>query len=149
MGKIDFMLSLPVSPEQLLLLSEDYENLPNFLPDQLKSVKIIEKKENETTTEEVIVLKTILTKEITQQALHKKIGHNMLETEILSGPAKGSIIHVTFEKVDSGTKVRIDMELHLGLKAKILEPIIKKWYKIVLTAILYKMNTKILQSNSS
>ncbi len=146
MGKIEFSLILPAPSKQLQLLSEDYENLPNFLPDQLKSVKIIKQNENETITEEVIVLKTIFTKEITQQALHKKIGDCTLVTEILSGPAKGTNINVTFEQVDNGTKVSMTIDLHLELKAKILQPLIKKWYKLVLTAILYKMNTKILES---
>jgi len=146
MGKIEFSLHLPVPMKDLMELSQDYENLPNFLPDQLKSVKILEQNENNTKTEEIIVLKTILTKEITQQAIHKKIGNNILETEIVSGPAKRSNIKVKFEEVENGTTINIIMDLRLGLKAKILEPLIKKWYKIVLTAILYKMNTKILQS---
>ena len=149
MNKLEFSLNLPVSSEQLQLLSQDYENLPNFLPDQLKSVKIIKQNDNETITEEVIVLRTILKKEITQQTLHKKIGDNTLVTEILSGPAKGSTINVTYEKVENGTKISINMDLHLELKAKILQPLIKKWYKIVLTGILYRMNTKILQSQSN
>ena len=40
---LEFSLDLPSHPDQLMKLSEDYENLPKYLPDQLKSVKIIEK----------------------------------------------------------------------------------------------------------
>ena len=111
-----------------------------------RRVLIIEKNEDGITTEEIVVLKTILKKEISQQALHKKINANTLVTDILSGPAKGSIINVNFENVENGTKVTISIDLKLELKAKILEPLIKKWYKVVLTAVLYKMNTQIMQS---
>ncbi|NQV76928.1 MAG: hypothetical protein HQ490_01055 [Lutibacter sp.] len=62
MGKLEFVLNLPTQPEQLIRLSEDYENLSKYLPDQLKSVKILEKNEKETKTEEVIVFKTIVKK---------------------------------------------------------------------------------------
>ena len=145
MGKLEFALNLPTQPEQLMKLSEDYENLSKYLPDQLKSVKILEKNEKETKTEEVIVFRTIVKKEIIQQTIHKKIGANKLITEITSGPAKGTIINTTFEKIDSGSKVIFELDLKLELKAKIIQPLIKKYYKMVLTCVLYKMNTEILE----
>lgn len=40
---LEFSLDLPAQPNQLMKLTEDYENLPKYLPDQLKSVRIIEK----------------------------------------------------------------------------------------------------------
>ena len=43
MAILEFSLDLPSHPDQLMKLSEEYENLPRYLPDQLKSVKIIEK----------------------------------------------------------------------------------------------------------
>ena len=45
MAILEFSLDLPSQPNQLMKLSEDYENLPKYLPDQLKSVRIIEKNE--------------------------------------------------------------------------------------------------------
>ena len=149
MAILKFSLDLPTQPSQLMELSEDYENLPKYLPDQLKLVKIIEKNETETKTEEVIVFSTLVKKEIGQQTLHKKIGTNKLITEIISGPAKGTIINSTFEKNDSGSKVIFQIDLKLELKAKILQPLIKKYYKMVLTSILYKMNTEILKSQTT
>ena len=50
MVKLEFSLNLPTEPEQLIKLSEDYKNLPEYLPDQLKSVKILEQDENKTKT---------------------------------------------------------------------------------------------------
>jgi len=143
MSILEFSLDLPSQPSQLMKLSEDYENLPKYLPDQLKSVKIIEKNETETKTEETIVFSTLIKKEIIQQALHKKISDNKLNTEIISGPAKGTMIYTIFETNNSGSKIIIETDLKLILKAKILLPLIKKFYKTALTAVFYKMNNMI------
>ena len=127
-------------------LSEDYENLPKYLPDQLKSVKIIEKNETETITEETIIFSTLLKKKIIQQASHIKDNSNQLTTEIISGPAKGTRIITLFEKNNSGSRVSFQLELKLEFKAKILRPLIIKYYKMVLTSVLYKMNNLIVES---
>jgi ribosome-associated toxin RatA of RatAB toxin-antitoxin module len=142
---LEFSINLPSQPNQLMQLSEDYENLPKYLPDQLKSVKIIEKNETETITEETIVFSTLLKKKIIQQTSHMKDNSNQLTTEIISGPAKGTIIITMFEKNDSGSKVFFQLDLKLNLKAKILQPLIIKYYKMVLTSVLYKMNNDILE----
>ena len=143
MANLEFSLDLPAQPNQLMKLTEDYENLPKYLPDQLKSVRIIEKNETETKTEETIVFSTLIKKEIIQQALHKKISDNKLNTEIISGPAKGTMIYTIFETNNSGSKIIIETDLKLILKAKIFLPLIKKFYKTVLTAVFYKMNNMI------
>ena len=140
---LEFSLDLPAQPNQLMKLTEDYENLPKYLPDQLKSVRIIEKNETETKTEETIVFSTLIKKEIIQQALHRKISDNKLNTEIISGPAKGTMIYTIFETNNSGSKIIIETDLKLILKAKILLPLIKKFYKTALTAVFYKMNNMI------
>ena len=147
MAILEFSLDLPSQPNQLMKLSEDYENLPKYLPDQLKSVKIIEKNETETKTEETIVFSTLLKKKIIQQANHTKNDNNQLTTEIISGPAKGTKIITLFEKNNSGSRVSFQLDLKLDFKAKILRPIITKYYKMVLTSVLYKMNNLIDESN--
>mgnify|MGYP002280384153 FL=1 len=149
MAILKFSLDLPTQPSQLMELSEDYENLPKYLPDQLKSVKIIEKNETVTKTEETVVFSTLIKKEIIQQALHKKISGNKLNTEIISGPAKGTVIYIIFETNNSGSKVIIKINLKLVLKAKILLPLIKKFYKIAITSVLYKMNNMIIESETT
>ena len=147
MAILEFSIDLPSQPSKLMELSEDYENLPKYLPDQLKSVKIIEKNETETKTEETIVFSTLLKKKIIQQANHTKNDNNQLTTEIISGPAKGTKIITLFEKNDSGSRVSFQLDLKLDFKAKILRPIITKYYKMVLTSVLYKMNNLIDESN--
>ena len=149
MANLEFSLDLPVQPGQLMKLFEDYENLPKYLPDQLKSVKIIEKNETVTKTEETVVFSTLIKKVIIQQALHRKISDNKLNTEIISGPAKGTMIYIIFETNNSGSKVIIKINLKLVLKAKILLPLIKKFYKIAITSVLYKMNNMIIESETT
>ena len=148
MTNLEFSLDLPSQPSQLMKLSEDYENLPKYLPDQLKSVRIIEKNETETITEETIVFITLLKRNIVQQASHIKNNDNQLITEIISGPAKGTKIITLFEKNDSGSRVSFQLDLKLNLKAKILQPLIIKYYKMVLTSVVYKMNTHIIELES-
>ena len=50
------------------------------------------------------------------------------------------------EKGD-GTNISIDIELKLSLKAIILQPLIKKWYKRILTSTLYKINNSIMNNS--
>ena len=140
-------MNVPASVDKLIRFSEDFENLPMFLPDQLKSVRILEQNDDETKTEETIVFSSIIKKEIVQEAVHKKKNNNELITDIVSGPAKGTIIQTVFLKTDTGTNVSFNIDLKLNLKTKILRPLIKKYYKMILTSVLYKMNNKILEEN--
>jgi len=139
MSKLEFVIELSASSDKLLNIASDFEKLPNFLPEQLKQVTIIAKTNNETTTEEILVFSTVVKNQIVQQTVHQQVD-NILISTIVSGPAKGTIIEIKFEKMKSGTKVYVSVNLKLSLKAKFLQPIIKKWYKLVLTGILYKMN---------
>ena len=148
MTKLKFSINLAASPEQLLKAGADFENYPHYLPDQLKSVKIIGRDVNETITEEIFVLSTILKKEIKQKSRHK-ISDNKLIIEVISGPAKGTIVNILYNKIHSGAEVNIDLDLKLDLKYKLFVPLIKKLYKVILTGIFYKMNTTALEIQMS
>ena len=63
-------------------------------------------------------------------------------TEIVDGPAKGSIIRVICNQIESGIKIKFVVDLKLSLKAKFLTPLIKKFYKKYLTALVLKFNTR-------
>ena len=145
MTSLEFSIVLPASPEQFIQLSSDYESLPKYLPNQIKSVKIIQQDSNQTITEEFLVFSTVFKNEIHQKSIHYNRQNNELFTEIISGPAKGTTILIAFKKVSAGTEIHVTVKLNLSLKVKIISPIIKKWYKRVLTGILYKMNNMILQ----
>ena len=133
-------------------LKEINENGYVILPDCFSNEEVnnrieLEQNDNETKTEETMVFSTIVKKEIVQEAMHKKKNDNELITDIISGPAKGTTIQTIFLKTDAGTNVSFNIDLKLNLKTKILSPLIKKYYKMVLTSILYKMSNKILEEN--
>tara|TARA_Y100000748_G_scaffold248516_1_gene213272 strand:+ start:127 stop:567 length:441 start_codon:yes stop_codon:yes gene_type:complete len=141
---MNFSINLPAPSEKLLLLATDYEKLQTYLPRQIKSIKIIDKKDSETITEEILVFKTIVKNEIVQQTKHVLID-NSIHSDILLGPAKGTKIQTIYENISTGTKVSIDIDLKLSLKAIFLKPIVKKVYVSMLTGVLYKMNNIILE----
>ena len=140
MTKLDFNLKLSSPASKLIKLATDFEKFSTYLPGQLKSIKIIESDSEKIVTDEVLSFST-LKLNIKQRSIHKKIADNQLLTEIISGPAKNSIIKTTYNQTENGTEVIINLDLHVSLKYKILIPIIKKWYKMILTGILYKMNS--------
>ena len=148
MTKLEFSINLPADTNHLIDLATQYEKYPFYLPDQLKSVKILEKNNNETITEEILSFSTIFKNTIKQKSIHRKILDNQLNTSIISGPAKGTTVNAKYDRINSGTKVTIDIDLKLSFKVKILIPIIKKWYQRVLTSILYKMNNVALESKT-
>jgi len=149
MGLLTFSIVLPAPPEKFIGLCSDYESLSKFIPGQLKSVKIIESNSSQTITEEIIVFSTIIRNEIHQKTLHHIPHNNEMVSEIISGPAEGTIITVKFTKIADGTEISTSIQLNLSLKAKILSPILKKWYKRVLTGIFYKMNTMVINNEES
>ena len=118
----------------------------NFFPDQTKEVKILDRQNNEITTEETIKFSTLIKRSFVQKSHHKIISDKELSTEILEGPAKGSVVKITCSKNDQGSQVEFTAELKLSLKAKFLSPLIKKFYKRYLTSIIYKITERDLKS---
>lgn len=141
MSKFDFDILLPASQEKLIDIATDYKNFQRFFPQQIKHINILKSNEHETVTEEVLFFSTMLKADISQQTIHRKILPNKLESKVISGPFKNSILMVGFNKADSGTHVIAYVDLKIDLKYRILSPIIKKRYKTILTALFYKINT--------
>lgn len=142
MTQLDFSLNLPCNSEKLFYTLTDFENFNNYIPNQLQSVKVISKENDKIITEEKIRSVSILKTEFEQKSYHI-IKKNSLESEIISGPAKGTTIESIIQKSDSGTIVFVKINLKLELKYIIFTPLIKKIYKQMLTGILYKMNRDI------
>jgi len=147
MTALEFSINLPASAERLIKLATSYENFRNYLPDQIKSIKVIQSTDEETITEETLTFTSFLKTEIKQQSSHTR-DNEKLNSKIISGPFKGSTVQVQFEGNDSGTKVKVVANLKIPLKYKIVSLVIKKSYKIFLTAILYKMNTEALNCHN-
>ena len=145
MSRIEFIVISKLSTEQFYNYFFDFEYYPNYFPSQIKDVRITKQDEKETITEEKIVFSTIVKNVIEQKSLHKKISDNESVTEILDGPAKGSIINIICNQTESGNEIKFIVELKLSLKAKFLSPLIKNFYKKYLNALVLKFYTRMLR----
>ena len=142
---MEFSMNMEANVEEIFKKLIDFESMPKLLPRQLKNVEIISKKENQILTRETLVFKTIVKNEITQESSHE-IGINEIKTTITTGPAKNSIIIMKLTKKDLGSNVTINIDLKLSLKARILLPVVKKAYSSLLTGVLYKIDTLIIEN---
>ena len=149
MKNLQFLINSTVEPEKLMSLITDFESYQNFFPNQIKEVKILERQNNEIITEETIIFSTLIKRPFVQKSRHKIISDKELFTEILEGPAKGSIVKITCSKNDQGSQIEFDAELKLSLKAKFLSPLIKKLYKQYLTAIIFKITERAHKQQNS
>ena len=143
MSKLEFKTSSTLNSKVLIKHIMDFEYYSKYFPLQIKEVKIIEEKNNEIITEEKIIFRTLVKNVIEQKSLHKKISENKLMTEILEGPAKGTVVNIFCNDVSSGSEITINMELKLSLKAIFLKPIIKQFYQKYLTALIFKITNRV------
>ena len=143
MSKLDFEIILDAKKSDLERIFVDYEYYPNYL-NQIESVEIIKNDEKEIVTKQVLVFSTYIKNKITQTSSHK-VDDGKFFSEILDGPAKGTDVSIEFLDENEKTKVNVQVDLTLSLKAKIFYPIIKKAYKQFLTGIFYKMNSRAVQ----
>ena len=139
MPELSLSLVLPVKNNILFDSILDFEKYPLFMPVQLKYVKILERDESKITTEEKFLFKSIFKKETIQSTSHRIISSSELESIILDGPAKNTKLKISISPEDNKSKIEINADLKLGIKYKIFIPIIKRYFKMVSTAILYKM----------
>jgi len=146
-ASLEFSMTLPAKIGKFIEFSKDYQSFSEYLPQQLKKITILEKNDRGTVTEETLVFSSVIKKEIKQQSLHYEKSKTILITEILTGPAKGSVIDTNFSITNSNTKIDVKISLKLALQYRILQPLIVKWYKLILQGILLKMNAKILSSD--
>ena len=140
MTNLQFSINSTVEPKKLMSFITDFKYYQKFFPNQIKEVKILERQNNEIITEETIIFSTLIKSPFVQKSRHKIISDKELFTEILDGPAKGSVVKIICDKNDQGSQIKFDADLRLSLKAKLLAPFIKKLYKRYLTAIIYKIS---------
>ena len=140
MTNLQFSINSAVEPKKLMSFITDFEYYQKFFPSQIKEVKILERQNNEIITEETITFSTLIRSPFIQKSRHKIISDKELFTEILEGPAKGSVIKIICNKNNQGSQITFDADLKLSLKAKLLSPFIKKLYKRYLTAVIYKIS---------
>ena len=142
MANLQFQTNSPIEPEKLMSYITDFESFQKFFPRQIKGIKILDQQNNEIITEETIIFSTLIKSAFVQKSHHKLISDKELFTEIIEGPAKGSVIKIMCTKNDQGSQIKFDVDLKLSLKAKFLGIFIKKLYKRYLIAIIYKINAR-------
>ena len=142
MGNLQFSTNSHLKPEKLMSFIIDFEYYKKFFPSQIKDIKILDRQNNAIITQESIIFTSLLKSSFVQKSRHKLVSDKELLTEIIEGPAKGSVINVKCVENDQGSEVKFDADLKLSLKAKFLRPFIKKFYTRYLTAIIYKINSR-------
>ena len=98
MGNLQFSINSSVEPKKLMSFIIDFELYQKFFPNQIKEVKILERQNDEIITEETIIFSTLIKSPFIQKSRHKMVSDKELFTEILEGPAKGSIIKIICSK---------------------------------------------------
>ncbi len=146
MSELKFEIMLPANHEKLFQMATDYKNIQQFFTRQIESIKVINSEDNRTTTEETLVLTSFVKAKITQQTIHEIQKPNIINSKVISGPFVGSTLSVIFDKKDDGSRISVTVNFKVSLKYKILTPMVKKYYKIILTGLLYKMNTIAMQT---
>ena len=113
MTNLQFQTSSPIEPEKLMSYITNFEYYQKFFPNQIKEVKILDRQNNEITTEETIIFSTLIKSAFVQKSHHKLMSDKELFTEIIEGPAKGSIIKIICTKNDQGSQIKFDLDLKL------------------------------------
>ena len=142
MTNLQVSIKSHLKPEKLMSFIIDFEYYKKFFPGQIKDIKILDRQNNAIITQESIIFTSLLKSSFVQKSRHKLVSDKELLTEIIEGPAKGSVINVKCVENDQGSEVKFDADLKLSLKAKFLGPFIKKSYTRYLTAIIYKINSR-------
>ena len=140
MTNLQVSIKSHLKPEKLMSFIIDFEYYKKFFPGQIKDIKILDRQNNAIITQESIIFTSLLKSSFVQKSRHKLVSDKELLTEIIEGPAKGSVINVKCVENDQGSEVKFDADLKLSLKAKFLRPFIKKFYTRYLTAIIYKIS---------
>ena len=142
MTNLQVSIKSHLKPEKLMSFIIDFEYYKKFFPGQIKDIKILDRQNNVIITQESILFTSLLKSSFVQKSRHKLVSDKELLTEIIEGPAKGSVINVKCIENDQGSEVKFDADLKLSLKAKFLRPFIKKFFTRYLTAIIYKINSR-------
>ena len=149
MTNLQVSIKSHLKPEKLMSFIIDFEYYKKFFSGQIKDIKILDRQNNVIITQESIIFTSLLKSSFVQKSRHKLVSDKELLTEIIEGPAKGSVINVKCIENDQGSEVKFDADLKLSLKAKFLRPLIKKFYTRYLTAIIFQINSREMEQQKS
>ena len=116
MVRVETSKTVHASQDKIYSLITDFEKLPLRFPNRYRSLKIIERSENSVTVEEDVM---VAGREIHQITRHTFEPKRFLQSEVINGDTKGTIVEITLDsKEDSGsantTTVSVDADLKLG-----------------------------------
>jgi len=136
---MEFNITVECDYKEFLKILKDFENLPKYLPRQLQKIQILEKQDNIVIIEVILAFKSLIKNEISQKIKIETESDNKLILEVLDGHAKNTKVWIVTQSNDCKTQVNVNIDLKLGLKARILSPIIKREYKSLLTGVFLKI----------
>jgi hypothetical protein len=137
---MDYSLELDCNEKNFFKILTNYENLPKYLPRQLKKIEILDERDNHTTIEVMASLKTLIKKEFSQKIRIEKKSEDNISAEILDGLAKGTHITISILMEKEKTLCHVNSDIKLSLKTVILYPIIKREYNSLITGVFRKIS---------
>ena len=140
MATMNYSFKLDCDERDFFKILTNYENLPKYLPRQLKKIEILDEHDNYTTIEPTISLRTLIKKEFSQKIGIEKKSENNISAEILDGFAKGTHITISILMEKEKTLCQVNSDVKLSLKTIILYPIIKREYNSLITGVFRKIS---------
>jgi ribosome-associated toxin RatA of RatAB toxin-antitoxin module len=140
MVMMNYSFEIDCNERNFFKILTDYENLPKYLPRQLKKIEILDEHDNHTTIEVMASLKTLIKKEFSQKIRIEKKSEDNISAEILDGLAKGTHITISILMEKEKTLCHVNSDIKLSLKTVILYPIIKREYNSLITGVFRKIS---------
>ena len=140
MVMMNYSFEVDCNERNFFKILTDYENLPKYLPRQLKKIEILDEHDNHTTIEVMVSLKTLIKKEFSQKIRIEKKSEDNISAEILDGLAKGTHITISILMEKEKTLCHVNSDIKLSLKTVILYPIIKREYNSLITGVFRKIS---------
>ena len=125
MVTMNYSFELDCNERNFFKILTDYENLPKYLPRQLKKIEILDKHDNYTTIKATVFLRSLIKKEFSQKIRIEKKSEDNISAEILDGLAKGTHITISILMQKEKTLCHVNSGIKLSLKTAILYPILK------------------------
>ena len=140
MVMMNYSFEIDCNERNFFKILTDYENLPKYLPRQLKKIEILDERDNHTTIEVIASLKTLIKKEFSQKIRIEKKSEDNISAEILDGLAKGTHITISILMEKEKTLCHVNSDIKLSLKTVILYPIIKREYNSLIAGVFRKIS---------
>ena len=122
---MDYSIELDCDIEKFFKILTNYENIPNYLPRQLKKIEIVNETDSYKTIRATVFIRSLIKKEFLQTIKIEKKSENNLFGEVLDGIAKGTQITISILMQEGKTLCKVSTDIKLSLKTAILYPIIR------------------------